>query len=189
MPPSRTSLISCGRSATDRGRAAVKMDVGKEQFLPVQLDSVRYADIADSASRTGGPDCLHHRLLRSNAFEDRVSSDAFGQFLNTGNAVVSTLGHNVGRSELFRQLLPHVMAAHRDDALGSHLFCGKYTKQADRAVTHDDNRRAGLHIGCICRKPTRQKASTNWGPVRLREYWGSKRASHRPEERGALVPG
>jgi hypothetical protein len=45
--------------------------------------------------------------------------------------VLAALGHDVGRAELAGQLLPRLVAAHRDDPLRTHLL-GQQLQQADR---------------------------------------------------------
>jgi hypothetical protein len=41
------------QEAADRGRAAVQVDLGVEQFLAGQRDAVRDADVADVPARAG----------------------------------------------------------------------------------------------------------------------------------------
>ena len=86
-------------------------------------------------------------FLGANALQHRISADSLGQLLDPGNALVTALGHDVGCAELAGELLPRLMTAHRDDALGTHLLGGKHTEEADRTVTDDGNRAAGLHVG------------------------------------------
>ena len=66
-----------------------------------------------------------------------VGTDSVGQFLDAGNALVAALGHDVGRAELAGELLPRLVAAHRDDPLGTHLLGGEHREEADGAVTDD----------------------------------------------------
>ena len=143
---SQTRSISSGRIAAHRGGAAVEVDVGEEQFLAIEFDPVRDADVAHVAARAGGADRLHHRLLRADALEHRVGADSLGQVLDAGHALVAALGHDVGRAEFAGELLPRLVTAHRDDPLGTHLLGGKHAEQADRAVTDDRDRRAGFTL-------------------------------------------
>src|SRR5437879_2138161 len=47
------------------------------------------------------------------------------------------------------------VSAHRDDPLGAHDLGGQDPEQADRAVAHDCNRGARLHIRCVGGEPAR----------------------------------
>ena len=99
------------------------MDVGIEQLLAVELDSVRDADVAHGPAGAGGTDRLHHRLVGTDALQDGVSTDSVRQLLDARNTLVAALGHDVGRAELAGELLPRFVTAHRDDAPGAHLPC------------------------------------------------------------------
>ena len=97
----------------------------------------------------------------------------------------------VGRAELARQLLPRFVATHRDDPVGAHLFRRQHAEQADRAITHDDDRRAWLHVRRIGREPPsaeyvrhRQKTrhSTRGGKL-LRRDQRAIRQRHAEERR------
>src|SRR5437588_8331456 len=73
------------------------------------------------------------------------------------------------------------VSAHRDDPLGAHDLGGQDPEQADRAVAHDCNRGAGLHIRRVGGEPAcphyvgeRQQAGDEVVPWNLRR--GHKRA-------------
>jgi hypothetical protein len=70
--------------------------VGEEESLPVDLYSVRDADIARGPARAGRKDRLHHRVVRADALEHRVSTNFVGQVLDARNALVAAFGYNVG---------------------------------------------------------------------------------------------
>ena len=70
-----------------------------EQFLAVEFYSVRDADVAQIPAFAGGTDRLHHRLLSPNTFQNRVRTDSLSQLLDAGHALITTLGHDVGRSD------------------------------------------------------------------------------------------
>src|SRR5215470_2315912 len=50
-----------------RRGAAVQVNVGEEQLLPVQFHTVRNSDIGNVSAGAGRMDGLHHRLLRADA--------------------------------------------------------------------------------------------------------------------------
>src|SRR6266436_4988842 len=110
------------------------MDVSVEQLLTVELYSVRHAAVADVPTVAGSADRLHHRFLSADALEHRVSAESVGQLLYPGHALITALGHDVGRAKLTRELLPRIVTAHRDNTLGSHLLGGEHTEEPDRAV-------------------------------------------------------
>src|SRR4029453_16022769 len=51
-----------GQEAAHRRGATMEIDLGKEQPLAVELDSVRDADVAHGPARPDGTDRLHHGL-------------------------------------------------------------------------------------------------------------------------------
>ena len=73
--------------------------------------------------------------------------------LDPRDAGVAALGDDVGRAEFEREILPRLVAAHRDDPPGAHLLRGEHAHEPDRAVAHDDDRRAGLHARGVGRIP------------------------------------
>jgi hypothetical protein len=81
----------------------MQMDVGEEQLLAIELDTVRDADIADPTAWADGADRLHHRLLRTDALKDRVCADAVGHILDAGHALVAALDNDVGRAKCQRK--------------------------------------------------------------------------------------
>ena len=45
-------------------------------------------------------DRVHHRLLRADALQHCVGTDAASQVLDAGHTFVAAFGHDVGRAEL-----------------------------------------------------------------------------------------
>ena len=120
------------------------MHVGVKQLRAVEFHAVWHADVADRSTRSRGVDRLHHRLLRADTLEHRIRADALGQLLDALDAFVAALGHNVGRAKFARQRLPRVVATHRDDPFGTHLFRRQHAEQANSSITHDDDRCTGF---------------------------------------------
>ena len=112
-----------------------------------------HADVTDVAARTRGIDRLHHRFLRANTLQYRIGSDSFGQLLDPRNAFIASLNHNVSCTKFAGEFLTRRVTAHRDDPLGTHLFCGKHSQKADCAVTHDNDGATRLHVRSIRSKP------------------------------------
>src|SRR5437899_3439329 len=79
--------------APHRRGPAVEVDVREEQLGTVELHAMRHADVADVAAGTRRADRLHHRLLRADALQDRVGSNAAGQFLDPRHALLAALRH------------------------------------------------------------------------------------------------
>src|SRR5689334_20339794 len=130
------------------------MNVGKEQLLRIELHPVRDTDVAHVPAGPGGTDRLLHRHRRADAFHHRVGADAFRQLLDPSDALVLAFAHDVGRSEVERELLTRLVSAHRDDPLRAHL-CGREDgKDTYRTVTDDDDRFAGFYVRGIGREPT-----------------------------------
>src|SRR5436853_2691072 len=102
--------------------ATEKTDVPEEEIRAVERDSVRHADVADRTARPGRLDRLHHRLLGPDTLQHGIGADTVRQLLDALDALVAALRHNVGRAKFARELLPRVMAAHRDDAFGTDLL-------------------------------------------------------------------
>src|SRR3954470_13249734 len=126
--------------------ATEKTDVPEEQVGTIERYAVRDADVADRSAGSRGPDRLLHRLLSANALEDRISADAVRQLLDPLDPVVAAFGDDVSGAELACELLARLVAAHRDDAFGTHLPGREHAEESDRAVTHDDDRRARLDV-------------------------------------------
>src|SRR5271166_4861398 len=141
------------QETADRGGATEHTDLREEQRLSIQLDAVRHADVADHGAGTRALDGLRHRLIGANALQHGIRTDVPGELLDPGHTLIATLGDNVGRAELEGEVLPCLMAAHRDDPPGAHLLCRENTHQSDGAITHDRNCRAGLHTPGIRRVP------------------------------------
>src|SRR3989442_1567800 len=131
----------------------MEVDVSEEQLLAVEFDAVRHADVTHRPAGARATDCLRHRLLRANALQNRIRSNAAGQFLDARYAFITTLGNDVRRAKFARELLPRRVTAHCDNALSSHLRGGEDTQQPDGAVAYDDYRRARLHVRCCGREP------------------------------------
>src|SRR6266404_4558284 len=112
-------------------RANAKAPYGRSSALIARRSSIARYPSAPFAGRTNG---LHHRLLSANALQHRIGTDAIGQLLDAGHALVTALGHDVGRAELAGEFLPRLVTAHRDDPLRTHQLCGKHTEKADRTV-------------------------------------------------------
>src|SRR5438270_9672703 len=129
------------------------MDVGKEQLLAVERNTVRHTDITYITARARGINRLHHGFLRSYAFQHRVGTDALGQILDARNTLIASLSHDVGSTELTGELLARRVTAHCDDPLRTHLSCGKHSQKTDCAITDHQNRRSRLHVGSVRRKP------------------------------------
>src|SRR5437773_667306 len=98
------------------------MNMPKEQIPAIELHSVRNADVTDGSARPRDSDRLRHRLLCADAFEHRIRPDALREFLDTRDAFLAALGHDVSRAELACEPLTRRMTAHGDDALGTHLL-------------------------------------------------------------------
>ena len=92
-------------------------------------------------------------FLRAYAFENGVRADSVGQRLDPIDAGIAALGDDVGRAEFEREVLPRLVAAHRDDPRGAHLFGGEHAHEPDRAVADDHDRRAGLNARRVGRVP------------------------------------
>src|SRR4051812_37500776 len=114
---------------------------------------MRDADVADVATRARGSNRLSHGLRGADALEHCLCADTSGEVLDAGDPFISALGHDVGRSELSRELLPWPVTAHRDDALGPELLRGEDGEQPDRTVTHDDHRHPRLDVRRVRREP------------------------------------
>jgi hypothetical protein len=78
-----------------------------------------------------------HRFLGTNGLNDRVCTESVSHVLDASHAFIAALGHKVGRAELNGELLPRLVTAHDDDALGPQLLGCDHRAQADRAVTDD----------------------------------------------------
>ncbi len=96
--------------------------VREEQLLPIELHSVRETDVADVTAWTDGAERLPHRLRRADALEHRIGADSLRDLLDSRHAVLASLRHDVGSPEFAGEPLSHLMAAHGDDALGTHLL-------------------------------------------------------------------
>ena len=60
---------------------------------------------------------------------------------------VAALGHDVRGTELARQTLPGLVAAHGDDPLGAELLGRKHAQQPHGAVAHDGDGLARARLG------------------------------------------
>src|SRR5207245_8605566 len=97
------------------------MDVGVEQLLAVEADTVRHADVAHVTATASALDRLHHRLLRTDTLQHRVRTDSIGQLLDSLHTFITALRHDIGRAEFSRELLPRFVTTHHNDPLGAHL--------------------------------------------------------------------
>src|SRR2546423_3373708 len=136
-------------------RTAEQTDVPEEEIRAVERDTVRHADVADRTARPRRLDRLPHRLLGPDTLQHRIGADTVRQLLDALDALVAALRHNVGRTKFARELLPRVVAAHRDDAFGTHLLRREHAEESDGTVTHDNNRRTGYHVRRIGGQPAR----------------------------------
>src|SRR6266511_6150520 len=94
-----------------------------------------------------GSDGLHHRLLAPDRLDDRVRAESIGEFLDLGCTLVATLGDNIGRAELQRELLSILVAAHRDDALGAHLLGREHCAEAHGSIADNCDCLARAYCG------------------------------------------
>ncbi|GAA2568447.1 hypothetical protein GCM10010398_67780 [Streptomyces fimbriatus] len=142
-----------GQVAAYGGGAAAQADVGEEQLLPVVGDLVRDADEADVPARPGRVQGLPHGLRGADALQDAVGTDAAGQLLDPGHALLAALGDDVGGAEREGEPLAGRVAGHGDDPLRAHLLRGDHAAQADRAVADHHRGGAGLHLGRVGGSP------------------------------------
>jgi hypothetical protein len=124
----------------------VDVDVGEEQVHAVQSDVVGHADEAHVPAGAGRVDGLPHRLLGADGLDHRVRPVAAGEVLDCRDALVATLFHNVGGTELAGQLLPVGVPRHGDDPFRTQLAGGQDAEQSDRSVADDGDglTRSGL---------------------------------------------
>jgi hypothetical protein len=131
----------------------MKVYVRVEQFLTIQFDSVRHADIADGTSRARGTDGLHHRLLRANALQYRINPDSVRHVPDPRHRIVPALCHDVSCAEFAREFLARRVSAHGDDPVGAHLSGRENAEQSNGAVTDDPDSAAWLEVCGNSRKP------------------------------------
>ena len=67
----------------------MQADELEEEWLSVQLNTVRNANVANRTSRARALDGLHHGFLRADAFKDGVGANAVVQFLDPRKALIS----------------------------------------------------------------------------------------------------
>src|SRR5438128_3723536 len=179
-----------GQVAAYGGRATVEVDVREEQLLPSDLDAMRNTDVAHVSARVGGPDRLHHRLLRADALQHGVGAESVGQLLDTGDARVTPLSDDVCRAEVACEFLSGRVTAHRDDPPGAHLFRGEDREKTHRAVADDHGRHARLDVGGVRGKPARahdvRERQQARDEVVRRKPWGGDQGAVR--ERDAQPP-
>ena len=153
---------------------------------------MRHADVAGRTARPGRFDRLHHRLLGPDTLQHRIGADTVRQLLDALDALVAALRHNVGRTKFARELLPRVVAAHRDDAFGTHLLRREHAEESHGTVTHDNNRRTGFsrspHRRQTSRCPSRQTVRACWGCGRHWARRESRRVCRRRAARGVAAP-
>jgi hypothetical protein len=116
---------------------------------------VQNTDVRNISAGAGRVDRLHHRFLRADALQHRVSAEAFGQFLNARDAFVTAFGDDVGGPKLTGELLPRIVSAHRDNAPRSHLFGREHAKKADGSVADNNDGATGFYLGGIGGEPAR----------------------------------
>src|SRR5438445_1253620 len=151
---------------------------------------MRNTDVAHVSARVGGPDRLHHRLLRADTLQHGVGAESVGQLLDPGDARVTPLGDDVGRAELACEFLPGRVTAHRDDPPGAHLLRGEDSEKTHGAVADDHGRHARLDVGGVCGKPARahdvRERQQARDEVVRRKRWGGDQGAVR--ERDAQPP-
>jgi hypothetical protein len=104
------------------------------------------ADVADVPAGPGSANGLHHRLLGAYGLDDRVGAEPIVELLDCRDARVVALGHDVRGAVLAGQLLPRLMSAHGDDALGAELLRSEHTQEADGTIADDGDALAGPHL-------------------------------------------
>src|SRR4051794_38142188 len=116
------------------------MHLCEEKPGSVEFNTVWDANVAHESAGPCGPNCLHHGFLRTNALQHGINAQSFREVLDSCDTFVTAFAHDLGGAKLARQFLPRWVAAHRDDSLRAHLPGRKNSKQADRAVTHNQGR-------------------------------------------------
>src|SRR5437899_10374863 len=179
-----------GQVAAHGGRATVEVDVREEQLLPSDLDAMRNTDVAHVSARVGGPDRLHHRLLRADTLQHGVGAESVGQLLDTGDARVTPLGADVCRAELACEFLSGRVTAHRDDPPGAHLLRREDREKTHRAVADHQRRHArldgrGVRVNPARAHDVRERQQARDEVVR-RKPWGGDQGAVR--ERDAQPP-
>src|SRR3989442_4372011 len=129
------------------------MDVGVEQFLATELDSMRNADITHRSPRADRIDRLLHRFLPAHALNHGACANAVSHVFDASDALIAALDDDVGCAEFACEFLTVFVSAHGNDPLGAHDLGGQDAEQADRAVARDCNRGARLHVRCVCGEP------------------------------------
>src|SRR6266550_626985 len=151
--PVQHKVNQLGEVLTNWRRTAVKMDMRVEQFFATEFDSVGNADVTNRAARSRAANRLHHGFLSADTFQHGVNADALGQILDAGHPLVTALGHDVSRAKLTGDFLPCRVTAHYNNPLPAHLLRREHSKEADCAITDDDDRLARLDIGGDGGKP------------------------------------
>jgi hypothetical protein len=90
---------------------------------------------------------LCYRFIGTDTFEDGVRAHAVRQVFDSRDSLVAALCDDVGGAELKGELLPLLMAAHRDDATRAHARGREHAEQSDGAVADDRDRHPRLHVG------------------------------------------
>src|SRR4051812_31954700 len=112
----------------------MKANVSKEQLCAIKVHLMRHTYVTDRPAGAGGLNGLHHRFLRTYAFEYRVRAYVFRQLFDAGNSVHTSLRHDVGGAKLAGELLARRVPAHCDDPLRAHQLCGQYAEETDSPI-------------------------------------------------------
>ena len=115
---------------------------------------MRQTDTADDRAGAGH---LHGGVVRqggTHAFEHGVRTVTVGHFQYLGHGFVAAFLNEISGAELAGDSLTIGMAAHGDDAGGSHQLGGKYRAQADRTIAEHNRGVARLDFGRGCRMVT-----------------------------------
>ena len=100
----------------------MQVNMREEELPPRDLHVVKHTDESHMPAGPSGMDGLHHRLLSADCLDGRVRAKSIREVLDPCHTFIAALGDNVGCAELQREFLPIRVAAHRDDALRTHLL-------------------------------------------------------------------
>src|SRR5260370_15828534 len=109
--PVQYQLDHLGKVATYWSRSTVQMDVGKEQLLTVEFDTVRNADVTYVTATSRRSNGLHHRLLGADAFQPRASADSVRQLLASPNTFITSPSQHVGAPKFASNLAARHLSA------------------------------------------------------------------------------
>src|SRR5205807_1771379 len=101
----------------------------------------------DCATWTGNAECRAFRLLKADALEDGVDSEAVGEIAHTRDRLVASLADNISCAKLSRQCDPIGMTPQNDDLLGTKSPGGNHAAQADGTVSDNGYCLPGTNFG------------------------------------------